>query len=284
MQWQQEILFLTTGFFLAFFISCLLREKILNLITKSGFVRPNFKKEDIPLGAGVIFFITTLIITLPLFFLWTEDKCNNVILILFAMAAFTSLGLMDDFWGTRESSGLLGHFRALLKGNLTTGTIKALGGGILALILGTQLYPDNLLRIIDSSLIIALSVNMVNLFDLRPGRAGKIYILLYLILLPAALDNPEAIIATIVLGSLVAFLPADLKARAMMGDAGANTLGVVVGITAAASLEGYFRTGYLIALVLIHILTERYSLTRIISRNTVLNYLDMLGREKEPNR
>ncbi len=87
--------------------------------------------------------------------------------------------------------------------------------------------------------------------------------------------------ATMTLGALLAFLPADFKARAMMGDAGSNTLGIVIGLTAAASLDGYFRAGYLATLLIMHIITEKYSLTRIISGNVVLNYLDMLGREKK---
>ncbi len=280
MNGQPELYYILVGFGLAFLIALSIREKILGMIAEADFVRPNFKGEKIPLAAGVVFFISMVGAVLPLFFLWPTGLREHAILYLLAMAGATFLGLMDDFWGSREASGLMGHFKALLHGRLTTGALKALGGGVLALILAVQLYPGNIWRILDSALIIALSVNLINLFDLRPGRAGKVFILLYLILLPAALGSPEAVMATMTLGVLLAFLPADFKARAMMGDAGSNTLGIVIGLTAVASLDGYFRTGYLAALVIIHIITERYSLTRIISGNVVLNYLDMLGREK----
>ena len=38
------------------------------------------------------------------------------------------------------------------------------------------------------------------------------------------------------------------------------------------------KIGWLVFLVLIHILTEKYSLTKIIEKNKVLNFLDRLGR------
>ncbi|WP_449240740.1 hypothetical protein [Desulfoscipio gibsoniae] len=284
MNWQPELYYLPVGFGLAFFIALIIREKIMDMIAGADFVRPNFRGERIPLAAGVVFFISTATAVTPLFLLWTADLREKALLYLMAMAGAAFLGLMDDFWGSREASGLTGHFKALMRGRLTTGALKALGGGILALIIGAQLYPGDLWRIMDSALIIALSVNLVNLFDLRPGRAGKVFVLLYIILLPAALGGAEALMATMTLGALLAFLPADLKARAMMGDAGSNTLGMVIGLTAAAALEGNYRIGYLTALVIMHIITEKYSLTRIIADNFMLNYLDMLGREKEPER
>ncbi|KAF1086513.1 phospho-N-acetylmuramoyl-pentapeptide-transferase [Sporotomaculum syntrophicum] len=282
MNWQPEIFYLPVGFVLAFLVALIIREKVLAMIVEADFVRPNFKGEKIPLAAGVVFFIAIVYAVMPLFFIWSSDLRENAVLYLLAMAGATFLGLMDDFWGSREASGLLGHFKALLRGRLTTGALKALGGGMLALILAVQMYPGNIWRIIDSALIIALSVNLLNLFDLRPGRAGKVFILLYILLLPAALGSSEAVMATMTLGALLAFLPADFKARVMMGDAGSNTLGIVIGLTAAASLDGYYRAGYLAMLVIMHIITERYSLTRIISGNAFLNYLDMLGREKNP--
>jgi len=277
---QSEIFYLPVGLGLAFIITLTIREKILGMIAEAGFVRPNFKGENIPLAAGVVFFISLVGALLPMLFIWPPTWREQALLYLLAMAGATFLGLMDDVWGSREASGLMGHFKALLRGRLTTGAVKALGGGVLALILAGQLFPGDIWRILDSALIIALSVNLVNLFDLRPGRAGKVFILIYFILLPTALGSPAAVPATMVLGALLAWLPVDLKAKAMMGDAGSNTLGIVVGLLAAATLEGYFRAGYLVALVIMHIITERYSLTKIIAGNAVLNYLDMLGREK----
>ncbi len=284
MQLAPEIIYAAAGLGLAFIITLVTREKMLAMIERSGFTRPNFNGLDIPLSAGVIFFISVLPVSFLLLIAAPSDVGDALRLYLFAMAAATCLGLMDDFWGARDTSGLLGHFRALLAGRLTTGAVKALGGGVLGLLLGAQLFPAQPWRIVDSALMIALSINMLNLFDLRPGRAGKVFVLLCLALLPFVFNRAEIVPVAMVLGALLAFLPADLKARAMMGDAGSNTLGVVIGITAAAVLDGYFRIGYLALVLLVHAVTEKYSLTRIISANPVLNYLDMLGREKQPGK
>ncbi|WP_169726436.1 MraY family glycosyltransferase [Desulfotruncus alcoholivorax] len=281
MNWLPETLFLPVALLVSFCVTYAIRERLLCMITAAGFVRPNYRGEAIPLGAGIIFFVSALITVALLDLFRPESPRSLAPLFLFSIGGATCLGLIDDFWGTRDATGLTGHFKALWAGRLTTGAVKAIGGGLIAIIVGVQLYPGNWARIIDSSLIIALSVNLVNLFDLRPGRAGKIFILACAVILPPALGRPEAVMMVIILGSVLAYLGADLKARAMMGDAGSNTLGMVVGVTAAAALDGYFRIAYLALLVLIHIITEKYSLTSIISGNVLLNYLDMLGREKD---
>ena len=272
------------AFLLGFVLTLSIREKMLQMIVNSGFTRPNFKGCAIPLSAGVIFFIVLAPASIPFILLGDNDIRGAILLYLFAAAGASLLGIMDDFWGARDISGLLGHFKALAGGKLTTGAVKALGGGLLALAVGAFLFPGQPWRILDSALIIALSTNMLNLFDLRPGRAGKMFILLYLALVPFFAGTVPAVPASIIFGSLLAFLPADIKARAMMGDAGSNTLGVVIGVTAAASLDGYYRVGFMTMLILIHVITEKYSLTRIIAANKVLHFLDMLGREKGPGR
>src|SRR5207248_2687891 len=38
------------------------------------------------------------------------------------------LGYIDDTYGSRHAGGLLGHARALLRGQVTTGMVKAAGG------------------------------------------------------------------------------------------------------------------------------------------------------------
>lgn len=279
-----ELIFAAAGLGLTFILTLLLCDKMLAMIAGSGFTRPNFKGTDIPLSAGVIFFISALPVSFLLLLAVPAAIGDRLQLYLLAMAAATCLGLIDDFWGARDTLGLLGHFRALLAGRLTTGALKALGGGALGLFLAARLFPGQLWKIADSTLMIALSINLLNLFDLRPGRAGKIFVLLCLGLLPFAFGRPEMTPVALALGSLLAFFPVDLKAGAMMGDAGSNTLGVVIGITAAATLDGYYRIAYLALLLLVHALTEKYSLTRIIAGNQVLNFLDLLGREKEPHR
>ena len=69
-----------------------------------------------------------------------------------------------------------------------------------------------------------------------------------------------------------------IAAKAMMGDAGSNVLGFSLGLACVMGMEFSFRVGTVILLILIHIFTEKYSLTKIIERVGVLRYLDELGR------
>ncbi|HQE06418.1 MAG TPA: glycosyltransferase, partial [Tepidanaerobacteraceae bacterium] len=137
------------------------------------------------------------------------------------------------------------------------------------------------IEVIVNTLIIALFTNFFNLLDLRPGRAIKVYIIIFLAIL-AALNLAEKtdILLTFVplLGFVVGYLPYDLKASSMMGDAGSNVLGISVGLLVVLSLSWHIRIAVLAFLIGIHFFTEKYSLTKLIEKNSLLNYLDNLGR------
>ena len=64
----------------------------------------------------------------------------------------------------------------------------------------------------------------------------------------------------------------------MMGDTGSNVLGISIGMIMVFGYSFNVRVGWLVFLVLIHILTEKYSLTKIIENNKILNFIDKLGR------
>ena len=80
------------------------------------------------------------------------------------------------------------------------------------------------------------------------------------------------------LGAVLCYLPVDVKARAMMGDAGSNVLGLALGMYAAGWLSLPVRLGFLLFLLAMHIYTEKYSLTTTIENNKLLKAVDQLGR------
>ncbi len=87
------------------------------------------------------------------------------------------LGLYDDLTGTGSAKGLRGHFAALREGEVTSGAIKVAGIGGTALVTG-PLARGGRGGVVDgvlSALLIAASANALNLFDLRPGRAVKVF-------------------------------------------------------------------------------------------------------------
>jgi UDP-GlcNAc:undecaprenyl-phosphate GlcNAc-1-phosphate transferase len=138
---------------------------------------------------------------------------------------------------------------------VTTGAVKLGGIGVTGVV-SAALAGGSPVDVILNAGLVAGSANLLNLFDLRPGRAIKVAAASGVLLGAAGQDSVAA-----PLGAALALLPEDLGERAMLGDAGANALAAIVGITAAS---------------------EKVSFTKVIARTPALNWLDMLGRRPAP--
>jgi UDP-GlcNAc:undecaprenyl-phosphate/decaprenyl-phosphate GlcNAc-1-phosphate transferase len=123
--------------------------------------------------------------------------------------------------------------------------------------------------------LIAGGANLINLFDLRPGRAIKVA--LGTGALVAARPGPGRRAVAAPMAAAAALLPEDLGERAMLGDAGANALGAMLG-TAAAGLPRPARVVALAAIVGLTAASEVVSFTKVIERTGPLRWVDMLGR------
>jgi len=195
-----------------------------------------------------------------------------------AAAGAATFGGYDDVAGDRASTGFRGHLGALRDGELTTGAVKLAGIGATGL--ATALVADGsgdagpADRIINAALV-AGSANLVNLFDLRPGRAIKVTALAGG-LLAAAPGGAAASSAPI--AAAAALLPEDLGEQAMLGDAGANALGALLGVAAATTLRRRDRLAVLSVIVGLTAASEFVSFSRVIERTRPLQWLDMLGR------
>ncbi len=248
-----------------------------NLLIDSNVIRPNYKGEMIPVSMGIVF-LPMLIINGIILAFFTVDTIGLLCLFLFifGIVCMFFAGILDDIIGNRDVSGLKGHFKSLFKGKLTTGGFKALFGGFVGLIISVAI-SKNITDIIVNTLIIALSTNLMNLFDLRPGRAIKAYLVI-MIAIFVTLTGYIKILPLLILPNVLAYFNYDLKAKAMMGDTGSNVLGISIGILMAFGYTLNVRLGWLVFLILIHIFTEKFSLTKIIENNKVLNFIDRLGR------
>jgi hypothetical protein len=114
----------------------------------------------------------------------------------------------------------------------------------------------------------------MNLLDLRPGRALKAGALLGA---PLAVGRRGGVAAG-TLGAGAALLPSDLGEEIMLGDAGANALGALLGVALAARTG---TAGRAVALTLLAGLTaasEKVSFTKVIQDTPWLRDLDELGR------
>lgn len=222
-----------------------------------------------------------------------------------------AFGVYDDLCGNADRRGIKGHLTALTHGEVTTGGVKVVGIGAVGVLGGCLVRRGG--GVLDKALaavVIAGAANAVNLLDLRPGRAIKGAALaaapgmlrratagawstsavagdssaggarrLASAVGGTPLSGAANTLAVAGLGAAAALLPEDLGERAMLGDAGANALGALLGVAAAAgarSTEGLaWRAAALTAVTLA---SEKVSFTKVIAGCPPLNAVDMWGR------
>jgi len=233
------------------------------LLRRLGLERANFQGVPICTGGGLLFLLSALA-WLPLA---TGSGERAAAL---AAAGFALLGLIDDRWGTAEFKGLRGHLRALKQGRLTTGLLKAAGGGAIALAVTSQLRP--LPEALVSAALVALAANLFNLLDLRPLRALKAFWLL-----GGALAWSGPLLLAAVLGLSVPYARLEARREVMLGDTGANGLGALLGVSAVLALPFWAQGAALALLLLFHVWAEKHSLSRWIEARPWARAIDGWG-------
>jgi UDP-N-acetylmuramyl pentapeptide phosphotransferase/UDP-N-acetylglucosamine-1-phosphate transferase len=188
-------------------------------------------------------------------------------------AVVGAVGLYDDLEGSSSDKGLRGHLSALSRGEVTSGSVKIGVIGATGLV-GAALVSDNLVDTLIGGAAIAGHANVMNLLDLRPGRAIKAGFLQA----PLALGGPAGPVAGAGLGAAAALLGDDLAERSMLGDAGANALGSVLGLAMVAREGRAARLVHLAAVTGLTLASEKVSFTKVIAKTPVLRELDELGR------
>jgi len=191
--------------------------------------------------------------------------------------AMGSLGYLDDVFGDRHAGGLIGHARALLKGQITTGTGKAVGGAATGLVAAWTLGWRGG-WIVAAGAVVALAANMTNLLDLRPGRAIKAWVVAAAALLAVGVRGGGAVVVVTLMVGVAVFALPELREQVMLGDTGANLLGTALGIATIASVGRAALLSVLAALTAVTLVSERFSFTRIIDATPPLRWLDRLGR------
>jgi UDP-N-acetylmuramyl pentapeptide phosphotransferase/UDP-N-acetylglucosamine-1-phosphate transferase len=195
------------------------------------------------------------------------------------------LGGYDDLAGDSSSRGLGGHLKALLRGEVSTGTVKLAGLGLCGLAAAALVPsrpgeadhgPRRWADVATSGALIAGTANLVNLLDLRPGRALKVVTALGAVTTLAG--GASGSIAAAAVGPALAQLPADLGERAMLGDTGANAAGALLGTAWVARLPRAGRLCALAAVTALNLASERVSFTKVIEQTPALHALDQLGR------
>ncbi|MHB8511422.1 MAG: hypothetical protein ACYDCC_04515 [Actinomycetota bacterium] len=201
-----------------------------------------------------------------------------------ALGGFAALGLFDDLTSTLDGSserGFSGHMRALARGKLTSGGIKMLAGAALAFAIAVPLTnAKGFIYALLGGIIIALFANVSNCFDLRPGRSSKVFLVAAIPL--AALSGPERAVMLAGIGAIVAFLPFDLRERAMLGDAGSNAIGAFLGTCIVASSSRGVLLLVAAILALVQVAAETITLSSVIESIPFMRAIDLWGRVSEP--
>ena len=193
-----------------------------------------------------------------------------------AVGASAALGCYDDLFGVTHARGLRGHFSALGRGELTTGLVKMAGLAAAGLVAAPR-RSRPVARLADAALISG-TANLVNLLDLRPGRALKATALLGA---PLAVGGSSGSVAAAgAAATAVALLPGDLAEQHMIGDCGANALGALLGWSVAARGSAPTRALALAGVVGLTLASERISFSAVIERQPVLSAIDGWGRQR----
>jgi hypothetical protein len=169
-----------------------------------------------------------------------------------AVGAVAALGLADDLWSGPER-GFLAHLRA----GRSTGVLKLVAIPLVGLVATRKL---------SGALLVGLAANFLNQLDTRPGRALKAYL-------------AAAAVVRAPVGLAVLLLPYDLRERIMLGDAGSNALGAMLGLRSVSRLTDRGRWLAIGALAGLTLLGERRSLGELIERTPGLSHFDALGRQ-----
>ena len=249
-------------------------------------VRINVRGVEVPAILGdalvggtlcslVLLLLVDIVLRAPSY--WMLLAIGSVLIVMWAAGAW------DDRKGDERPRGFKGHLQALGSGALTGGVVKIMAG-VVAGLLAAYFLPtrgdSEVAHIAETVALVALSANLINLLDRAPGRASKAGLF---VLVPLALlgDLGDWMWAIPLLGALIFCLGPDLQERAMLGDAGANPLGAVLGVGLAASLGEPGRLVAIGILLALNLASEKWSFSKTIEATPPLRWLDGLGRKDQ---
>jgi UDP-N-acetylmuramyl pentapeptide phosphotransferase/UDP-N-acetylglucosamine-1-phosphate transferase len=272
-------------------LAAALAPALLERLERADVVRENYRGLVIPAASGTLIPLAALVALGPLAALdelaGSDTLAPEVGSALVFVLGVAVLGLLDDLLGGRRPAGaagahdaprgLRGHAGAAARGHFSTGMLKAVGTLCLALYVLSGQGRSTSEYLVGAGLL-ALATNLFNLLDLRPGRAGKVFVAFGVILTVGSWDTYALRALGLFIGPALVLLPYDLSEDAMLGDTGSNVLGAVSGFWLIVALGP---TGEAIALGVLALLTvygEFRSISALVERHTILRRLDSLGR------
>lgn len=254
----------------------------LDLLTRTGWLRPNFAGVPTPTSIGVVLPPALA----PGLLLWQgtlsgADFGGTALLLATGAVLF---GLLDDACSETGSRGWRGHLASLRNGRWSSGAFKVIGVSSFALFAmaqacgGLPMTMADIVTVLAAGGVIAGAANTLNQFDTRPGRALKVFLVIALLLGLGRLSLAGQWLL-VVTAAVLPLLAVDLSGRAMLGDAGSNALGVCLGL---ALVFAYPIPAILFPIFLVLIglqaFADRISLQTFIEQRAWLRKLDSFGR------
>ncbi|TXK83483.1 hypothetical protein [Paenibacillus sp. N3.4] len=206
-----------------------------------GQVEPNYKGVSIPRGMGIML---SMLVWLQELFLTLISKAFDLLhtaqwssffhsieanFRVYTLAAtfIFLLGWTDDLMGSKVVKGFKGHMRYCKEnGTLSMGAVKAIGtlGTAAWLVAVGRQEQTPIWQMGVGLILVTLSTNTMNLLDVRPGRSLKVFLgVSSAVFVYGCLVSGIASLFPMIpvcMGGLVLY-GTDLKAKGMLGDAGA---------------------------------------------------------------
>lgn len=284
--------------------SIFLLKKIIVKNSNSMILKTNFLGTKTSAAGGIVLILSFawyLILKIVLYFIDKPQSLNAVFYYFLFYISFLIAGLggvIDDIYGQQKPKGLKGHIKYLFyEHKISTGILKIIFTFIAAVIFifcirnsFVEELDSGFLELLGNTnplliiLIIMLFTNFFNLLDLRPGRTVKTFLLLNffsLLIFPPFLGTYLSWWIFILLGFLLPiifplfiYLPYDLAGKIMLGDAGSNFLGFIMGVIVVLLYPLPLQIIWLVFLIVVHIYAEKYSISDLIESNKFLLFFD----------
>ena len=254
--------------------------------------KAHMKKQGTPTIGGLIFIISTFIVTILYSVFYVKTLKNDAVIILLIFLAFGFVGFLDDYLKIRRKKNLgLRAYQKMILLMLITFVIYVFSKDTL----GTNLYIPilnvniNLYYLYLPFLFIYFTgvTNAVNLTDGLDGLATTvtIIVLLFLFLISFVFGKVDiGIFAFILIGSLMAFLIFNVNpARVFMGDTGSLALGGAVasisfllGIEVVLILAGIIYVIEALS-VIIQVVVYKFTRKRVFKMAPIHHHFEHLG-------
>lgn len=289
---------LTTAFAIGMGVPMIMHRPLFAAVQKKlgaqGMRRINYRGVEVVTGGGVMTVISTAV-TLAAMILFLKGSgvdgrvLKEGVLLGAGMLAMAFWGWQDDRSTDQQAKGFRGHIGTLWREKrMTSGMWKLWGGGSTAILISLALTHSFWTWLLQAGLL-SLSPNILNLFDLRPTRAIKVFWLLLALCLVVGLCAGQAATGVYhwlwllpVIASTILLFRHDGCGRIMLGDTGSNALGFAAGYSLVMGMPLKAQAAMLLLFVALQILAEFISFSQVIQRVKWLDRIDAWGRSAEP--